>query len=362
LLSAGRELVLSSQSAEAVEPLRAAAADSAVASEAQKLLLRIYSESNDTASLLRLADTLRGPTAPLGAVNDALITALKNGDPSLHARNLILIGSPEWAWRDRLTAATRGTTIADAAEALVDAYRRRSDDILYRPLAGMAWWMASGSAGRGSWSSAMRATGDWYYQTGALTTARGFYEAAIGMPIRPLQLGERWVDLEALPPLASIYGNLSTSTSTPDELTHIDRFVQALFGGKGEALAANDLRRIRLFRLTLGTLFARKERWDQGWNGAIYQLEDTRRLTAELRRKDPAHVPHNPPEPFETLAREYGHRGCAAAARSVAGEAVVEYRRRGLVEEASRVDAFTKSLSADSKPAKADSCAGPPFY
>jgi tetratricopeptide (TPR) repeat protein len=361
LLSAGRELMLARLPSDAVKPLRAAASDSAVAPDAQKLLLRVYAESNDTASLLTLADSLTGSTAPLAAVNEALLASLEKADqPARHGRTLVLIArnaallevppadttSPDWAWRGRLTAVTRGTTVAAAVDALTDAHRKRRDDGPYRPRPGASWWMYPANGGRAAWSSAMRSIGDWYFQTGARTTARGFYEAAIGLPDHPMQFGERWVDLEALPPLAEIYGSQVTPAGAPTELRLIDDFVRALFSGKGEALAASDLRRIRLFRLTLGTLFARQARWDGGWNGAISQLEDTRRLTAQIAREDPEHAPHNPPEPFELLATEYKRRGCVAQARAAAREALTEFRRRGLTEDADRVDAFVSSLGA----------------
>jgi hypothetical protein len=161
------------------------------------------------------------------------------------------------------------------------------------------------------------------------------------------RFGARWVDLEALPPLATIYGDRISATSTPAELRQIDMFVGALFDGKGGALQANDLRRIRTFRLTLGSLFAKQKRWDNGWEGAIQQLEDVRRLTEELRRDDPSHAPLNPPEPYELLAAEYARRACPAPARAAARESLAGYRRRGRTEDAVRMEAFIASLPAD---------------
>ena len=359
LLDAGRELVRAGQPAAAVRPLTDAARDSALAPDAQRLLLRIHAESGNMTALLALADTLRGPSAPLTAVNETLIGAMRTTTDSLAreralvliARNAALLntapagGGAEGAWLDRLTAATRGTSVAAAADALVDAYRRRVNVPPRPPHDGATWWRQSSSNRRAAWSSAMRTLGDWYFQTGQADHARTFYEEAIGLP-GSMEFGARWVDLEALPPFATIYGDRISATSTPAELRQIDMFVDALFGGKGAALQANDLRRIRTFRLTLGSLFAKQKRWDDGWGGAIRQLEDVRRLTEELRREDPSHAPHNPPEPFELLAAEYARRACPAPARSAAREALAGYRRRGMMEEAARVEAFIAALPA----------------
>jgi hypothetical protein len=360
LLSAGRELLRANEPAGAVRALTEAARDSAVAPDAQKLLLRIHVESRDTAALLALADSLSGPSAPLAAVNDALMAALPSSAPAAQARMLALIarnaallntspappGSADGAWLDRLGTATRGTTVAGAADALVDAYRRRVDAPPRPPHDSAAWWRRSFPGRRAAWSSAMRTIGDWYFLAGQPDHARTFYEEAVGLP-GSMEFGAKWVDLEALPPLATIYGNRISATSTPAELRQIDMFVDALFGGKGGALQANDLRRIRTFRLTLGSLFAKQKRWDDGWGGAIQQLEEVRRLTEQLRRSDSAHAPLDPPEPFELLAAEYARRACPAPARSAARESLAGYRRRGLTEDAARVEAFIASLPAD---------------
>ena len=360
LLSAGRELVRANEPAVAVRTLTDAARDSAVAPDAQKLLLRIHVETRDTAALLALADSLRGPSAPLAAVNDALMAALPSSGPAAQARALALIarnaallntspadpGSADAAWLERLVTATRGTTVAGAADALVDAYHRRVDAPPRPPHDSAAWWRRSYPGRRAAWSSAMRTIGDWYFLSGQPDHARTFYEEAIGLP-GMMEFGAKWVDLEALPPLATIYGDRISATSTPAELRQIDMFVDALFGGKGGALQDNDLRRIRTFRLTLGSLFAKQKRWDGGWGGAIMQLEDVRRLTAELRRSDSSSAPLDPPEPFELLAAEYARRGCPAPARSAARESLAGYRRRGMTEDAARVEAFIMSLPAD---------------
>jgi len=73
LVSAGREWLRAERPAQAVPVLREAARDSTVAAEAQTLLLDAYRRSRDTSAILALADTLRGASAPLAAVNEALV-------------------------------------------------------------------------------------------------------------------------------------------------------------------------------------------------------------------------------------------------------------------------------------------------
>jgi hypothetical protein len=258
---------------------------------------------------------------------------------------------------DRLAAAMRGTALDAATRAFIDAYRVRGPDEPYQPPEGAAWWFAPNEERRAAWSSTLRSIGDWYHRSGHSPVALGFYETAIGLPFMQMDFIEPWVDLEALPPLAEIYGTLPDTGQYADRLARIERFTQALFSGKGDALRANHVRRIRLFRLTLGSLFARQNRWGNGWYGAIRQLEDVRRLTSELRREDRAKAPNDPPDVFELLAAEYQRRGCADRALSAARYALEGYQRQGQAEAEQRVAALIEGMPrAPGTPANPNDC------
>jgi hypothetical protein len=374
LLSAARELRMAGQLAAALSRARQAARHRAVAPEAQAFLIELHRDMRDMASLVRLADTLQSPSAPLAQVNAALADMMR--DPRwastpwaercliLMARNYAAldIGPTYFTETQRAplegaVAANAGTAIAPAIQALLDVYRIRDSTNVYKGESGGSWWMqrTRDDRRRPIWSTTLRSLGDWYNRAGFNKVAISFYEAALGAPTFPVH--EEWVDPEALPPLPALYATLPDTGALWDRLYRVEDLTKALFEGKSSVRPGND-RRLRVMRLTLGHLFAQQGRWDNAWHGAIYQLEESRRLAQRMSAQTPNASVYYPPEIYELLFAEYVRRGCSAEALSVAQDLHAEYARRRAQADMDRIASEVRRLRQAPSAPSGVSCSG----
>jgi tetratricopeptide (TPR) repeat protein len=355
LLAAAREYDLAGRTTDAIATLRQVSRDSTVGRDAQARLVDIYVRQRSVQNIVALADSARPDASAVQSLNTALLGFMR--DPAWAqwrercllplARNyatmdlgpLYFQGTP----RSELDAARRaaaGTPVAAGIDALIDAYRVRDSSARYVAPASASWWL--GDVDRHKvWSTTIRSLGDWYLRSDQPVTAMSFYEAALGTN---LGMGEEWIDLAALPPLASLYATLPADQAK-DKAARLTQFEERAFQGKARALAKNDLLRIRMFRLTLGTLFAREGRWEGAYRGATLQLELMRRHSRDLR--DLGIKVSDPPDILELLMAEYQRRGCTAKAADVAHDVRDEYQRRGQSAEANRVAQALAAMQAE---------------
>jgi hypothetical protein len=352
LLADAREYELSGDMENAVSMLRLAARERAAATEAQGRLVAIFARTGNVRELLSLADTLRSDAAPMQSMNEALLELMRQPQWAqwrercllLLARNYaamdlgpLYFGETQRAELDRVRDAARGTELSQGITALEEAYQPRDSSIRFTMASAASWWQGTLDRRR-IWSSTMRSLGDWYNRAGNQLTAMSFYEASIGPEF---DFNAPWIDLAALPPLATIYTMLS-ATEQDAKVRRIAQFEQGLFEAKGKALAANDVRRIRMLRLTLGSLFARQGKWTGGFYGATVQLEAMRRHTRDLRREGVDL--HDPPDVLELLMNEYQRRGCTAKAVEVGREVRDEYKRQEEPAKAERVGSAVAAM------------------
>lgn len=353
LLAAARELNQAGQRTRALSAARQAAADATVAAEAQALLVALHRDMRDPAALIALADTLQSPSAPLAKVNEALADMMQDrrwaGTPwaerclILLARNVALLD----VGPVHFTATQRGsleqaakvhanTPIGGAIRAFLEAYRLRDSTETYTGDSGPSWWTqrTPDDRRRTTWSRSLRGLGDWYNRAGVTRVAISFYESALGSPTFPVH--EEWVDPEALPPLPALYATLPDTGAFWDRINRVESLTNALFEGKAVMRPGNH-RRLRFIRLTLGSLFARQGRWDNAWHGAIYQLEETRRLTQRLALDSLGEAGHLPPDVYELLFAEYVKRTCTNEALSLGQDLHDEYARRGASADRDRI-------------------------
>ncbi len=219
-------------------------------------------------------------------------------------------------------------------EPMLDAYRSRAGDELFHDTPG--WWHKNDSR-RAAWSRMLGSLGDSYNGSGSPLLAESYYEAAVGLPNPRFE--QSWIDLDALLPLALLYAQRAEGRGRADELVRrVDELTDMLFYGKMRAIEAGDFQRIRYFHMTLGALFAAQERWGDGPRGAVYQLENMRRMTAKANEILHAGLT-DPPELMEKLARGYEVTGQTTNARRVAAETVAAYGRLGRTSDAARVAA-----------------------
>jgi tetratricopeptide (TPR) repeat protein len=374
LLAAARQLRHAGQSAAAMSAARQAAADSSVAAEAQTLLVELYRDARLLAALVALADTLQSPSAPFAAVNEALADMMQDprwrGAPWVEqclivlARNLALldVGPVHFAATqrhslERAAAVAGENDVAGAIRNLLDAYRVRDSTETYTMSSEVSWWMkgSPGDRRRATWSRTLRSLGDWYNRAGFNKVAISFYESALGAPRFPVH--EDWVDPDALPPLPALYATLPDTGREWDRIYRLEDLTKALFEGKGAIRPGNE-QRLRTVRLTLGHLFAQQGRWDNAWYGAIYQLEESRRLGRRMLAQNPTVPVHYPPEVYELLFAEYVKRGCSAEALSVAEDLRAEYTRRRAAADAERIANEVRRLRQSPPGPRAASCPG----
>lgn len=333
--------------------------------EARVALLRVYLRQSATDSLVALAARWREPEA-LESVNDAILQVLGAPGAGLQPPTAQLLTAilgrnladqqPDPAYftrtiTPRLRAiAQRRAFLAKAMASLVDCYRPRIDTERYSEPAEV-WWerfdlqlrAADQAMARQAWSSILRGLGDRYLQSGSSVTAASYYEAALNFP-RSMSPSPG-SDLGALMPLALIYAR-TANDSGKGSLERLDLFVSFMFGGKGEAYQANDLRRIRAFHMALGELFAQQKRWgaDNQVRGVIFQLEHMRMVTRRIQMEDPNHPVFDPPLLLEHLAQAYQATNQVARARPVVEAARAGYLRAGLSGEADRMSRLLDSL------------------
>jgi hypothetical protein len=248
------------------------------------------------------------------------------------------------AFRSSLqSVGARTPAVHAGVDALVDAYQLRDGANPYREPAGADWWHATAFR-HAAWSSTLRSLGDWYDRVGNDRLAASYYEAAIGYPYG--SLGETWIDLDALLPLAVIY-------SHGTEPYKLDALVERLFNAKGGAYHDHDVRRERYFHMALGGLFSARGQWGQGpWDvrGAIFQLEAMRRLTPIVARQTGTAL-RDPPELLEklvlgyrTLDRASPTEGYGKTALALAREVRSAYLESGQNEDVVRVDSLITTL------------------
>lgn len=362
LLEAAREYRLAGSRGPALETAHRAATDSAVAAEAVGLIVELYHETEQRRQLVHLADTLQSATAPLARINDALAAMMRSpqwmatpwGERCLIvlARNYAIldIGPLHFAETERddverAAKANEGNSIGTAIEALLDAYRVRDTAQTLADHPGHLWWMSPtpGNERRAVWSTTLRRLGDWHARANAAKLAISFYEAALGGPAMPVD--QEWVDLEALPPLPALYAMLPDTGALWDRLLKVEALTNRLFHAKS-AMEPDNMRRLRLVRLTLGHLFAQKGQWDNGWYGAIRQLEESRRLATQIGGESVSF----PAEVYELLFAEYARRGCRAEALSVGQDLRTEYERRDALADRDRVVAAMAALPQPAVP------------
>ena len=168
-----------------------------------------------------------------------------------------------------------------------------------------------------------------------------FRSLAFGWPNASLH--ERWVDLDAMLPLAIIYAHRASTAPQSDSLSRlIEAYTGFLFRGKGASYAAGDIQRERYFHMTLGALFAERAQWGDGpmdARGAVFQLEHMRQLSSLLSRQTRRPV-SDPPELLEQLVRGYRAQGRRIDADRVACEVRDAYGRLGRAQDRSRADSL----------------------
>jgi hypothetical protein len=373
-LAAARELRKAGRTTDAVVAAREAETDSTIRTEAQALLVELHSAMPEPSALVALADSLQSPSAPLATVNEALTSLMQ--DPRwagslwieqcllLLVRNLALldIGPVDFAATqrtplERAAELNANGEIGRAMQAVLEAYRPRDSMAIYEEGGRSSWWTqrSRDDRRRTIWSRALRGLGDWYNRAGSARVAISFYESALGRPTYPVH--EEWVDPEALLPLPALYASLPDTGALWDRIDRVEQLTKALFEGKS-AVRPGNTRRLRLIRLTLGALFARQGRWDNAWNGAIYQLEETRRLTQRLAAETPGESTHLPPDVYERLFAEYVKRGCSKEALSIAEELHAEYVHRSASADRDRISAEITRLRQSPATATGESCSG----
>jgi hypothetical protein len=373
LLEGAREFQLAKLRPQAIRVAQQAAAFRDVAADAQALLVELYREGRAMRSIVQLADTLRSATAPLAQVNDALAEMMQDrawsssdwGERCLIilARNYaaLQVGPVHFSETQRpvleqAIRANTGTAIGGAMAALLDVYRRRDTTQIYQGHAADLWWKSPSPSDRrrATWSTTLRTLGDWYARAQAPRVAISFYEAALGAPEMPVE--QEWVDLDALPPLPALYATLPDTGAYWDRILRIQALTDRLFQSKSAMLPGNE-RRLRLVRLTLGHLFAQQRRWDNAWYGAIYQLEESRRLGKRMVGENPRETPYFPTDVYELLFAEYIRRGCRAEGSSLGEELRDEYERRGAIADRDRIVAEMGRLQT-ATPRAGVSCSG----
>jgi tetratricopeptide (TPR) repeat protein len=316
-------------------------------SDAWRAKLMFTARTGAADSLLKLSAKAVDSPATASIVEDALLTFLTAAE----GRSRVVDSS--WVLCARAWATMRlGPTsfslnedgklrsiLARSAEAnvvlapILDAYRPRAGEETYRNPS-QNWWLANDGR-RSAWSHMLRSLGDSYNATGNTAIAASYYEAAVGLP-NP-QFEHAWVDLDALLPLALIYAQRAEGRARTDDLVkRVDELTNMLFYGKMRAIEDGDYQRIRIFHMTLGAMFAAQERWGDGPRGAVYQLENMRKMTTKANEKSHAGLT-DPPELLEKLAKGYQVTGNAAQARSTAVAAVSAYQRLGKTSDAARV-------------------------
>ncbi|MEO8620832.1 MAG: hypothetical protein ABI625_07195 [bacterium] len=324
---------------------RALRSDSS-STDALRALLRFNSRSGNADSVLRISSVmLKRPAAAQlveGALLDLLDTPLARGriaDSSLvlcaRAWAVMGLGPASFALSEETRLRRileKNPEVRPIIEPMLDAYRPRKNDERFRDTS--PWWRKDVGR-RAAWSQMLRSLGDSYSGSGDPLVAESFYEAAVGLPNPSFE--QAWIDLDALLPLAQLYAQRAEGRKQSDELvTRVDELTNMLFYGKMRAIEAADYQRIRYFHMTLGAMFAAQERWGDGPRGAIYQLENMRRMTVKANQTANAGL-SDPPELLEKLAKGYVINKDAANARRTAADAVEAYKRLGRTTDAARV-------------------------
>ncbi len=322
--------------------------------DALRAVLKASVRDQDANAVLTLStSTLKRPAAA-AVVEDALLDFLETpaagagtADSSLVlcARAWAVMGLGPASFAVSEESRLRGILQLNPAtgpiiQPMLDAYRPRTDTDPFRDTS--PWWRKNDWR-RAAWSQMLRSLGDSYNGSGRPLVAESFYEAAVGLPNRNFE--SAWIDLDALLPLALLYAQRAEGRKSTDELvTRVDELTNMLFVGKMRAIEAADYQRIRRFHMTLGAMFAAQGHWGDGPRGALYQLENMRKMTAKANETSNARLT-DPPELLEKLATGYQINHEPEMARRVAAETVVAYKRVGRPKDAARLAGQFKAVA-----------------
>jgi hypothetical protein len=91
-------------------------------------------------------------------------------------------------------------------------------------------------------------------------------------------------------------------------------------------------------------MFAAQGHWGDGPRGALYQLENMRKMTVKANETSNARLT-DPPELLEKLATGYQINHEPEIARRVAAETVVAYKRVGRTKDAARLAGQFKAVA-----------------
>jgi tetratricopeptide (TPR) repeat protein len=321
--------------------------------EARRALLDLYLRRNRVEVVVALAAKWGSRVRDADVVNDALLDVLgRPGTDTVQlAAALVQLASNDAAAglspveygrlrRGRLDSiAASQRWLASPVSELLHVHEVREWDRPFQVSDGGDWWAVSDQRHH-VWSVTLRTIGDWYNAGGKRTIAESYYEAALGYPYHH-SLDQRWVDLDALVPLAGLYADRPPGvTGRP-----LDDFVDQLFAAKGAAYLDNDLHRAREFHMALGALFAQRHQWEGIPAGAIFQLERMRDVTSTLAAGGGSgQGAQDPPELLELLVIGYQTMGNVDSARVLAAAVRAAYATLGRRDGVARMDRVIEEL------------------
>lgn len=360
-VSAGREFDAADDVTSALRAYRQSLALDSTNAEARGALLELLARARPASEVLEAVRAF-SDTASARDVSNALVAVLVRSEPRASLAEAteatiqlartwprMRMGTPYFdvAIRDRLTiAAERSDDVRRGLTAMIEAYSQPRN-VAFVESTNAQWWHRDDGAPNGrsaAWSSLLRSLGDWYNQQQSLDVARSYYEAAIGLHVRSLNLPS--VDRSALLPLALIYAQVDDRKGTSDLHTELKEFTEIIFSAKSEAYRAADLVQIREFHTTLGAFYSVRGEWTgEGAQNAKFQLEHMREASRALAQRTGKPV-NDPPELLERLAIYYKLNQQPDAAARVRADVVKQYERLHLPDEATaaktRIDTTTK--------------------
>jgi tetratricopeptide repeat protein len=363
-VNAGREFDAANDTSAALAAYRQSLSISPRDAEARRALLELLARSRPPRELLDAVAQFPD-TAAARDVSNALLAMLTRREPlatTAEATEATVQLARVWtrmrmgtayfdaALRDGMAlAAQRDDNVARGIQSMIEAYSLPKNSVFIES-ENARWWHADDGAPNGraaAWSSLLRSLGDWHNQQGALEIARSYYEAAIGLRARLLNMPS--IDRSALLPLALIYAQGKDAKSTSDLYTGLREFTEIIFSAKNAAYRAADLVQIREFHTTLGALYSVRGEWSgTDAQNARFQLEHMREASRALAQRTNKPV-IDPPELLESLAIYYKLNGRPDSAARVRAQVVSHYERLNLPNEATaaktRIDTTTKLRS-----------------
>ena len=360
-VSAGREFDAANDTNAALAAYRQSLSINPQSAEARRALLELLARSRPPRELLDAAKQF-SDTATARDVSNALLAMLVRPEPratTAEATEATVELARVWtrmrmgtayfdaALRDGLTlAAQRDDNVARGIRSMIEAYSLPKNS-LFAESENARWWHTDEGSPNGraaAWSALLRSLGDWHNQRGALDVAQSYYEAAIGLRARSLNMPS--IDRSALLPLALIYAQRQDAKGSSDLYTGLREFTEIMFSAKNAAYRAADLVQIREFHTTLGAFYSVRGEWaGNDAQNARFQLEHMREASRTLAQRTGKPV-NDPPELLERLAIYYKLNGRADSAARVRAQVVRHYERLNLPTEATaakvRMDTTTR--------------------